>query len=471
LLVSSVLALTLLVIAGPAAADPLEPTPYVGHRDLRDDYVKPWYIYNDSKLDGILNPGDTEIRSFNNWWTPVSAASQMNYKPGPYAGGTTYDLATDGDQPVAPNNYSNVNDANSELYWLPRKKNTLEFFMTYAQFDNFDFASAQEQSNYDGYTTASNMNKNGWAFSWVAHDLTTDANGSVVKDMTPAGSVDMDIYVHNGGGIHDVSNFGTSRSDPQVTLSSDISHLSYDPVDPGNPWDDEWRPPHFEQALGEYDSNSLLNQMYISRLGITSTEFQQIVDSMEMREWDAYDIAMAVAALDANRTPGQILATLTDHAGNPYTYDDAFTVRSDFAESTTDGGTIAGLAGQSTYDPNEGNWGDQQVIRIDLGESILADGSISEIVFFDFGDSDSTTWGTSTSDQVNPEQITFGVDLSYSYEHGQVYYELPGGDRIWFPENRLYIAQAPQVVPEPATMAMLSAGAGLCLLRRRRRKA
>ena len=35
-------------------------------RSLRPDYVKQWYIYNDDKLDGILNPGDTKIATFKN---------------------------------------------------------------------------------------------------------------------------------------------------------------------------------------------------------------------------------------------------------------------------------------------------------------------------------------------------------------------------------------------------------------------
>ena len=64
LLVGTVLVITTI---GPAAtAALLEPEKDAGFRDLRSDYVKQWYIYNDSRLDGILNPGDTMITTFNN---------------------------------------------------------------------------------------------------------------------------------------------------------------------------------------------------------------------------------------------------------------------------------------------------------------------------------------------------------------------------------------------------------------------
>ena len=60
-------AVVLVMPLGVGAA-PTEPNPDGYCRDLRTDYVKTWYIYNDSRLDGILNPGDTMITTFNNWW-------------------------------------------------------------------------------------------------------------------------------------------------------------------------------------------------------------------------------------------------------------------------------------------------------------------------------------------------------------------------------------------------------------------
>jgi hypothetical protein len=130
---------------------------------------------------------------------------------------------------------------------------------------------------------------------------------------------------------------------------------------------------------------------------------------------------------------------------------------------------IAGLCGLSQYNPEANNWGDQQVIRIDISPDMLKSGdpnnqgNINAIYFYDFGDS---TPGAGGTQQTGPRVIAFNVD-----PNGMVYY-LPDsndpGNRIYFPENRIYIAEVTmRQVPEPMTALLVGAG-GLAMLTRRR---
>jgi len=201
--------------------------------------------------------------------------------------------------------------------------------------------------------------------------------------------------------------------------------------------------------------------------GLSAADLNDIVNSMELREYEPYGLG-AGEVIWPNRRPSEILANLTDHKGDPYTYLDAFLERALYHDGASDGGVIAGLAGQSFYDHQINNWGDQQVIRIDISQETLAsgdpstNGNIEKIIFWDFGD-------PGTGDQINPTPIIFYVDMTQTIAHGQIYWQDPvSGNKIWFPENRIYIAQ---VVPEPGSLSLILIGSvGIILIRRRRRR-
>ena len=485
----------------------LEPLPRGDYRPLRTDYVKTWYIYSDLNVghgntNGILDPGDTIIGTFKNWWTPVSSHSQHNYSDGPY-GTMTY--APGDDMASAPQNYANLTTASAN-YWIDGKPNTMQFFMSYSQFDNNDFTTYFDNHpdivSPDDKTVQKgrNMEQNGYVWGWNTHEVKFQ-NADFVNDQTPAGNVQMDIFVHNGQGTYNIAGLGTSRSNPELSVVNDIDPMAKDPT-PGR---NTWYMPTFEQTAmtapggaydpGSYDPNSTTNAAYRRFFGpnggvpgeLTLAEFAQIVGDpsvqpnpvigMETREVAARG-AGGLAPGDSvvgGRTPNQILATLVDDNGNPYTYDDAFVERSEFVESSTDGAVIAGLAGQTSYDPRINNWGDQQVIRIDISEATLTNmeggpGDITKIIIYDFGNSIPGTAGTQ---QTDPEMYVFLVDLTQTYAHGQLYYDTVGNgtpaDFIYFPENRIYIAQV-EIVPEPGTMALLTIGVAGPVLRRRRRR-
>ncbi|HOD84208.1 MAG: hypothetical protein BWX88_04220 [Planctomycetes bacterium ADurb.Bin126] len=438
------LSLTLAVAlpAGGLFAGLAEPTADADFRDLRSDYVKTWYIYADTNSNGILDPGDRKVDAFKNWWTPVSAHTQHNYEDGPYgAEGFTY--APGQDLTSAPMNFASRTDA-ADNFWLAREKNAIHFYMSYSQFDNNDFSTFYANLNdadRQKFLSDHNLNRNGWSLGWVTHDVTKDAQGAFVNDQTQAGKVKMDVYVHNGQGTYDIAGFGTSRSNPEVATSNDINFAALDQT--------QWHPPVF--AGGTYDINDPANQAYKNMLGLSDSQFQQILDSMETREIDPS--ILGNQAIWANRTPAEIEAALTDHAGNAYLYQDAFLERSTYVEGATDGAVIAGLAGQSNYDPSLNNWGDQQVIRIDIApETLMGEGedagNIRRIAFYDFGDSMPGAEGTQ---QTDPRAIL--LDLS---------------DANAFPEYRFFIAQVE--IPEPTTMALLIGGGTLLLARRRRRR-
>jgi hypothetical protein len=433
-----------------------EPLPDSSCRDLRTDYVANWYIYNDNITDGILNPGDTLIDSFQNWWTPVSAHSQHNYTPGPYGAGPGFMYDDWEDRPSGPMNYASSTAA-TDNYWLPMNENEVHFYVTYSQYDNNDFSTFYNwmpPGDQKDMLIMRNEERNGYALGWVSNCIVKDSSGDYQHCIGPGGQVAMDIYVHNGD--MDLSvDFGSdgvamSRSNPQVSVSNDISWHAKEGA--------TYQPPTFTESTQTYDSAA--NAPYKNALGLTDGEFGTVVNSMEVREVDPGALT-AADVIYGDKTPAEIAANEVDHNGDPYVYEDAFLDRCQYDLSTSDGGVVAGLSGyvgENTYD----EWGDQQVIRIDLPQSMLND--VEAVVFYDFGDS---TPGASGTQQTAPAAIRFDI------EGGLLVYKANPQDPstwIYFPENRIYIARTFIRIPEPATLSLLAIGAALPLLRRRRRR-
>lgn len=450
----------LAAIALPAPADPVEPTPEPAWRDLRDNHKNTWSIFMDTKTDGILDPGDRYVTSFVNWWTPVSASTQHNYTDGPYGAGQYY-YPSGADLPSAPMSFASYTDP-TKNYWLPLAENEIHFYMTYSQYDNNDFTTyadgATPGTDLHTLITQRNMERNGWALGWVNGHIAKDANGDPIYTGIYNGDVGMDIFVHEGkkiGGDALTADFGsdgigTSRSNPQVSLSNDIDPLAHGSL---------FHPPSFDEVTQTYKTDSPVNEAYKNLInsgaGITDAEFDQIVASMEVFEVDPMGLG-AGDVINPDDRPSEIAANLTDHAGSPYIYQDAVLDRSTRTYETNDGGVIAGLSGWDATGGDFANlWGAQQVIRIDISPETLSQlcevgGGITKIVFYDFG------WGPGAS-QISP------IPIEFFAQDGKLFL-LDGGQPVYFPDNRIYIAH----VPEPSTLALLVVVGGAMLLRRRR---
>jgi len=436
-------------LATICAADPQEPDPWTGIRPLRDGWVKTWYIFNDRELNGILDPGDELIARIDNWWTPSSSHSQHNYSYGPYGpDGFTYARYGDEDKTSGP---MAQNGANS--YWLPREENAIHFYMTYSQTDNdawdttgLDPASTDEHDIH----AFRHVNRNGWGLGWVTHDIGQNPDGTHPNDQSPGGTVEMDIFVHDGQGTFDVPKWGLNQSNPEVAMSNDIVGIALD--DCGGPGTGtQYHPPQYDDSTDGYSWT--LNEGRMLANGLDANDLTRMIDSMEIREHDPNSATVNNTSIVGNRTPQAILNDgLTDHTGtNLYQYQDAFQDRSTYAVDSSDGGVIAGLAGQTNYDPQQNNWGDQQVIRIDVSADTFetgdpnACGSINRVVFYDFGYNQGAT-------QISPVEIALNL-----------------WDTDAFPEHRFYIAQV-NMTPEPMTAIVTAIGGGLFLLRRKQRR-
>ncbi|MCK4602259.1 MAG: PEP-CTERM sorting domain-containing protein, partial [Phycisphaerae bacterium] len=337
---------------------------------------------------------------------------------------------------------------------------------TYSQFDNNDFGTYYD-NGFGSFTQDQrdmwkqrNMERNGYAMGWVSNYIEKDADGNYQHNIGAGGEVAMDIYVHNGEAEIDVEfgtdGVGTSRSNPQVSVSNDISRFSKE--------GETFHPPTFDETTQSYDSTA--NAAYKAAINdgsaITDAQFGVVVNSMEISEVDPFALT-AADVIWGDKTPTEIKnGAAKDHDGNDYIYADAFLDRSQYDLSTSDGGVIAGLAGQSSYDPEINNFGDQQVIRIDLPQSVL--NSIDAIVFYDFGDSIVGAAGT---------QQTAPVAIRFDIIDGNLLYKVDPQDEstwVYFPENRIYIARVRDMVPEPTSLVLLALGSTMIMARRTRRR-
>jgi hypothetical protein len=463
----AVLALpVLLALVAPAAADDLPPNfqtidPTI--RDLRPGHVREWYIYNDRNTNGILDPGDERIDVAANWWAPISSHSQHNYS----RDGGGFQYGPDDDAASGPINGAASVDGSLENYWLPREKNAVGFYMGYSQYDNADWKGGYD-GGYSGTTgdivRQRHEERNGYTFAWVTHEK----NAANSDPQTRAGFVEMDVFVHRGRGLNpnpdgsvDVPGWGKSYSNPQVSVSNDIGPAAADFVGA----EGQRHPLVWDESTGSYSLEANRTRIEANFPGLTTDaqkqdKIDEIVASAEFQERVAADLAAGEVIWD-DRRPEQIAADLTEHDGvTPYLYEDAFQERSVYHDEATDGGLIAGLAGEEDYvfDPGAGvnTWADQQVIRVDVSRESLklpgdsddptVNGQVEKIIFWDFGYDPG-------SGQLTPRQIV--LDLS---DLGQ------------FPEHRFYVAQV-ALIPEPATAVLVGLGAMLLAARRRRRAA
>ena len=190
-----------------------------GIRDLRPDFVRTWHVFADTVNDAILDPGDTRVGAFKNWWTPVSAATQHGFQIGgpPVVAPPTPPLPAD--YPSTPIDHQNNWTTNTTL-GLPQKAGAIGFYMTYSHMDNgnYDTEFYSDGTPHDTFHQR-NRERNGYAMGWLTGKTEVDASGNVQYGKK-TGNVKMDIFIHNGKsdnnaagtGVDDNHNFGTNTS-------------------------------------------------------------------------------------------------------------------------------------------------------------------------------------------------------------------------------------------------------------------
>ena len=371
-------------------------------RDLRaasgassdDGFVRTWYIFSDlnnavGAVDGILDPGDTRIGEFKNWWTPVSAATQHGYEIGapPIPPGDT-------EYPSTPIDHQPKFTTNP-LQGLPQKAGTIGFYLTYSHMDNANFDTEfLDDGTGQAVFNQRNRERNGYAMGWLTGETVVDALG-VVEYGTGQGNVKMDIFIHNGKsdnnaagtGLDDNHNFGTnqtaksvwyggvetvkpgdpystvSQSEPQVAQSNEMDTLArqddnlmlvpdyrddfvinnpasqtgftYGPNDQGYVFagfnEDKYRVDH--DGIGGPISPTIPVTV------VNQNQFVDVVASMDVREVNSYAYGVhpelgGVAAIHPGLTPQALLtAGVTDGIVVPggqsdyYFYEDSFVSR------------------------------------------------------------------------------------------------------------------------------------------------
>ena len=444
--------------AGGAIGDVLqhEPNSQPYYRPLRSDYVKDWFIFRDTNTDGILNPGDSKVAKFTNWWTPVSSGSQYVYNE---------QIGATGDLQGSPMNWATatLDDANPDKnnpnynHWLmpapatteATKTNTIDFYMSYSQLDNCAWHDPAfiygDNATQRDIVRQRHSGRNGWVLGWTVRD-----------NKGTGGSMKMDLMVHNGKMDTNVAGWGRSISNPQVSLSDDMDPtLSMDMT-----LDYKTRHPAiYDDASNAYTWSA--NQLRMTANGYNAADLATLVASQELKETNPYGpLPDAVSS----RTPQSLVtAGIKSSDGSNYLYQDAFTERATFSAHSTDGGVLSGLCGWADPNASNGSWGSQQVIRIDVDKATLLSGKVDQIVFHDFG----TSSPGSTDGQVdNPGSPLPAPITIYADDGGNIYVLDDVGGRVYFPENRIFIAVTD--VPEPATLSLLVFGSLTMLLRRKR---
>jgi hypothetical protein len=368
---------------------------YQAIRDLRTDFVRTWHVFADTVNDAILDPGDTRVGAFKNWWTPVSAATQHGHEIGapPVVGAPALPLPPD--YPSTPIDHQNNYTTNATI-GLPQKAGAIGFYLTYSHMDNanFDTEFYSDGTPHDTFQQR-NRERNGYAMGWLTGETEVDGSGNV-KYGTKTGNVKMDIFIHNGksrngGGVDDNHNFGTntsgvdlyygtgpgavlsvpaggaystiSQSEPQVVQSNEMSLLARqnDNLMLVADYRDEFTITNPTNANGfTYGPNPMgyvytgLNggKYMVDDDGIAApasptvlasvTEFNTVIGSMDIREVNSYetapgandDLGGGITPIHATDTPQALLdAGVTDGlgGGDLYFYEDSFFNRDGFS--------------------------------------------------------------------------------------------------------------------------------------------
>ena len=161
----------------------------------RADY-KNFGIYQDTSGDGILNPGDTFIKGFMNWYTWDSSATSYNYNE-------HSDPLLDGkkDLPGAP--WATDHDAHAPAdprTWLPMHEDELHMYMVWSTYDNDPTIDPGNSGDHLGFS-----------LGMIANNYVNSTVPPVPNPIpTGSGGYDLDIAIRNDG-----------TTLPEVTLSDD----------------------------------------------------------------------------------------------------------------------------------------------------------------------------------------------------------------------------------------------------------